>query len=128
MTERKLAILGVVAIILAALVGMIFYDQPAIGIVTGILTLGVGNILNLLKQGETSQKIDQNTNITVTAANKLGQQNAQQSTVISEVADKTATIAKAVNGDLDARFKRLEDKLNAVAEHIGMKDNKKPAS
>jgi hypothetical protein len=124
-SERGLAILGSVAIVIAAIVALVFYDNPTIGIVSGILALGFGQINNLLKQGEASQKIDANTVVTVKAANKLSQQNALQSEAISDVADKTNTIEKTLNGGFNERVRQAVkpdlDEIRAKVESVHAK-------
>ncbi len=43
-------------------------------------------------------------------------QNAHQTVVLNDIAQKTGSIARAVNGDLDARFRKVESKIDSLVE------------
>jgi Sec-independent protein translocase protein TatA len=89
-------------------------------IVAGIVTLPatVGSIGAFILAMRSNRKIDDNTEKTVTAANALSKQNVQQSKELVEVKEAAQEIKKAVNGELDARFKRIEDAIAAISKKL----------
>lgn len=55
MTERGLAIIGVAAIIVAAMIAITFVDQPVVGVVANLMALGLGQLVNLVKLGTNTE-------------------------------------------------------------------------
>ena len=112
MNEKMLAMIGVVVISLGTTAGLVFAKDAANVVQIAISAATLAGLV------VTIWKIGGNTDVTVTAANKLSQQNLQQTQAIAKIGEKAETISNAVNGKLDDRFTGIEKMITKLAYDV----------